>query len=83
MATTRQLLQSLASGTVTLEQVVANFQIRDWPRPQRLTDLDVAGVADMPLVDDDSVDWIEINPGLTSQQRAALRAAYDQAVHRP
>ncbi len=82
MATTRDLLGRLAQGAVTLEQVVSDFQSRVWPAPRELTDPELFGMADPPLVHDDSVDWIEITPGLTRQQRAVLRAAYDQAVYR-
>lgn len=82
MATTRQLLERLAQGAVTLEQVVSDFQTRVWPVPRAFTDTELYGIADPPLVDDDSVDWVDITPGLTHQQRAVLRAAYDQAVHR-
>jgi hypothetical protein len=82
MATMRQLLERLAQGAVTLEQVVSDFQTRVWPVPRASTDPEMYGMADAPLVDDDSVDWVDITPGLTDQQRAILRAAYDQAVLR-
>ena len=82
MATARDLLERLSQGTVTLEMVVADFQGRVWPVPREMTDRELFGAADPPLVDDDSVDWVEITPGLTHEQRARLRAAYDQAVHR-
>ena len=82
MATTRQLLERLARGAVTLDQVVSDFQTRVWPLSHALTDLEMYGMDDAPLVDDDSVDWVDITPGLTHHQRAILRAAYDQAVHR-
>ena len=81
MATTRQLVERLAQGAVLLESVVADFQQRDWPPPRMPTELETHGVVDTPPVDDDSIDWVEITPGLTSQQRVALRAAYDQSVH--
>ena len=40
----------------------------------------VADVQYLP-VRDDSIDWVDIAPGLTSQQRAALREAYDTSFY--
>lgn len=79
MATVRQLVQDLADGRVTLEQVTRDFAGRTWAI-RTPTDAQRYGVQDLPMPGPNSFDWVDMTVGLTETQRQALRAAYDTAV---
>lgn len=78
MATVKRLVADLAAGLTTIGEVMRDFRSRPWPAGRReLTDGQMHGTEDVPPPTDNSPDWIEIEPDLTEQQRAQLRAAYD------
>lgn len=77
MATVRQLLDRLAAGQVTTEEVAADFRRRSWPSRRPATDAQRWGVADdEPDDGDDSWSLVETDSRLTAAQYAALVRAH-------
>lgn len=79
MTTVRETVDLLAQGKIPLYEAVNDLSRRDYvrERPSRAVR---AGAEDPAPPDDDSIDWVELNPGLSEMQREHLRRAYDQAV---
>ncbi len=86
--TVQQLVDELVAGTVTLDEVAAEFRRRTWPAPA-VPDPDEAwGAFDDPGVDPDSFAVVDRTPFLTTEQLDVLREAYlaalpAQAWYRP
>jgi hypothetical protein len=72
--TVRELLDGLADGRFTLEQVAADFAARPWPPlPPRPTLAQAYGVNDDELVGDpDSWKQVQTDPRLTGVQYEVL-----------
>lgn len=78
--TVKQVVAELASGKIPLHEAVDDFQFRSWtPRPPVSKEA-AAGVEDFGPPDDNSIDWVDLNPDLTSAQRAHLLRTYDKAM---
>jgi hypothetical protein len=78
--TVQQTVDQLATGKIPLFEAVDDFQFRTWTPPTPLSKEILAGAHDAPPPDENSIDWVELNPDLTEPQRNQLRRAYDKAV---
>lgn len=80
MAHVADLLDRLAAGRLTVDEVVADFRSRDWP-PVRPTTVDEAVLgADPAYNGPDSWDVVNADSRLTSPVYALLAAAYQDAI---
>ena len=82
MATVKRMLDDLVAGRTDLSTVVADFANRTWPQPPELTPAQMGGFDDIPPASPNSIDQVDIHPGLSWLQREALRMAYDRAIRR-
>jgi len=80
--TVQQLVADLASGRINLDLAVRDFGTRRWPRPAPESAQQRHGVHDAALPDPDSIDWVQMAPNLSDEQRAALLRVYDRNVSR-
>lgn len=79
MATVTDLLDKLAAGKMTVDEVAKNFATRDWPDRKPATDGQAWGHDDVDEPDPDSWDAVNADSRLTSDQYAQLSDAYAQA----
>ena len=82
MATVKRMLDDLVAGRTDLSTVVADFGNRTWPAPPELTPEQMHGTVDIPPSGPNSIDQVDMHPGLSWLQREALRMAYDRAIRR-
>ena len=80
MPTVQQTVELLAAGVIPLRQATEDFEQRPWPADRQPTPAQAVGVHEIPLPSPNSFDWVDLNPGLTDYQRAALRQAHDRAA---
>jgi hypothetical protein len=80
--TVQQLVDDLASGRINLDLAVRDFGTRRWPGPAPETAQQRHGVHDADLPDPNSIDWVQVSPGLSDEQRRALLRVYDQRTSR-
>lgn len=79
MATVSDLLDKLADGKMTVDQVAKDFASRKWPAHKRATDAQAHGVEDEDPVDPNSWDAVNADSRLSSDQYAKLSDAYAKA----
>lgn len=76
MATVKELLDRLAAGEISTDEVAADFRGRKWAKRSPATKAQVYGVEDTEPADEDN-DWGLVNedPRLTSAQYEILSKA--------
>lgn len=76
MATVKELLDQLADGKTTVDEVAADFRSRVWKVKRKASKAEVYGVVDTEPADDDN-DWELVNEDarLTPEQYQALSQA--------
>lgn len=79
MATVAELLDRLASGAATLDQVAADFAVRSWPAHKPATDEQAWGLADDEAPDPNSWDAVNADSRLTPEQYQVLARAKSRA----
>lgn len=79
MATVTEMLDRLASGRATLDEVASDFATRSWPKRQPLTDAQRHGVHDVEPPDENSFAAVHADSRLTPQEYKALFDAYQKA----
>lgn len=80
MANVAEVLDQLAAGRLTVDEVVDDFRSRHWPATRRPT-LDEAHLgAEPPVTDRDSWDTVNADSRLTSDVYARLADAYRHAT---
>lgn len=70
--TVKEMLDRLASGRATLDQVAADFAARTWSKGKPLTEAQRWGVHDLPPADENSPDVVSADHRLTAQQYGVL-----------
>lgn len=73
--TVEELVNGLAAGRYSLNEVVEDFRTRDWPRRPPTSDAQAHGVVDMPASDPNSWDAVNACSRLKPEQYAALLQA--------
>lgn len=79
MATVRKMLDRLASGRATLDEVAADFASRSWPAAKAASDAQAHGVHDFEPHDDNSWGAVHADSRLTPQEYETLFKAYQKA----
>lgn len=76
MATVKELLDKLAAGEISTDEVAADFRGRKWNKHQPATKAEVYGVHDTEPADEDN-DWGLVNedPRITPAQYEILSKA--------
>lgn len=77
--TMRALLDHMAAGRMTVDQVAEHVRARRWPARKPASDAEVHGVADTLPPGDDDWGAVEQDSRVTPGQYAALAAAHSQA----
>jgi len=81
--TVQAVLDKLADGRMSLDEVVADFAAREWPALARRATVDEAWAgADPEPPDPNSWDAVNADPRLTADSYQQLAAAYTQARER-
>lgn len=72
MATVTEMLDRLASGRATLDEVAADFATRTWPKRAPITDAQAHGVHDIDPPDPNSWAAVSTDSRLTPQEYETL-----------
>ncbi|WP_431976062.1 hypothetical protein [Micromonospora haikouensis] len=80
--TVRELLDLLAAGEMTVEQVAADFRTRPWPKAPSVSDVEAWGVTDLPAPGSDSWATVSADSRLSPDHYQTLGRAYQQALAR-
>lgn len=80
--TVRYLLDQLASGALTIDQVAEDFSSRSWPTQPMTTASEFWGVTDDIPPGDNEWGVVDQDSRLSSDQYGQLAQAYSRAVTR-